>query len=133
MNYRTVLILEDEPSLLKMMVLVLEAHGFRTRGAGTVEEALEIAREQDTDLGLLISDVFLHGISGRGAAERIRDIQPSLECLFMSGYGRANLVERGVLLPEDAFLQKPFRPQELLAHVRAVVRDPFCSASSGRR
>jgi CheY-like chemotaxis protein len=72
-------------------------------------------------IDLLITDVVLPEMNGRALAERLAKSQPDLKVLFMSGYTDDAVVRRGVLHQETHFIQKPFRPSQLLRKIREIL------------
>jgi FixJ family two-component response regulator len=69
----------------------------------------------------LVTDVVLPGLGGRALAERLTEHNPELGVLFISGYTENAIVRSGVLDPGIHFLQKPFRPRELLAAIERTL------------
>lgn len=63
----------------------------------------------------------MHGLSGRETADRVRELQPRLAVLYMSGYTDDAVVRRGVLSAGTAFVQKPFSSDELARKVRGLL------------
>ncbi len=93
----TVLLVENEPSLLRVAKSMLERLGYRVLTASAPSEALALA---DTPFDLLLTDVVLPEFGGDELARRLRAARPELRCLFMSGSPRAE--------GEQPFLAKPF-------------------------
>jgi len=117
-----VLVVEDEPDLRKLITSILEQAGYTVLSAGDPEEALRLAAAQPGALDLLLTDVVLPRMSGRQLAERLRERQPSLRVLYMSGYADRAVVHNGILHEEATFLEKPFTKHALLAKVRELLR-----------
>lgn len=117
----TVLVVEDEPSLREMIQAILERDGFAVATAASAEEATEmIARREDVDL--IVTDVMLRGEEGGDElAARLQGLRPGLRVLFISGHPLDSLAERGIRIPADAFLEKPFKPAQLSTQVRALL------------
>lgn len=117
---RTILIVEDEPSLLRIMRRVIGDAGFRVLTAGSAEEALSAAAAEPKDVDLLVTDVLLPGDSGIDLATRLRVSNPSLITVFTSGYPPN--VEEQVDNTNSSFLPKPFGPNELLQAIAVALR-----------
>lgn len=118
----TVLVVEDEPSLREMIQAILARSGYAVLAAGSVEEAERIAAERGGEIDLIVTDVMLRGDEGGdGLAARLQTLRPGLRALFISGHPLEILAERGIHVPEDAFLEKPFTPSRLALRVRALL------------
>jgi len=104
----TALVVEDEEAVLRLAKVVLEREGFRVWTAAHPKDALALLDNLDTELDLLLTDVIMPEMNGRGVAEAVLTRFPGVKCLFMSGYpddiiGRHGVLERGI-----HFVQKPF-------------------------
>jgi PAS domain S-box-containing protein len=117
----TVLLVEDEEGVRKLVRGILARQGYNVLEATSGEEALELVHEYSGKLDLLLSDVVLVGMSGRELSERLRIQMPSLRVIYMSGYTDDAIVRHGVLTESAEFLQKPFSSDNLLRKVRAVL------------
>ncbi len=117
----TVLVVEDEPALLRLTTRALETLGYRVLPASTPETAMRLAAEHAGSIDLLLSDVVLPDMSGRRLAERLTERQPDLKCLFVSGYPDGAMGSGGVIEEHLQFLQKPFTPTMLADRVRQVL------------
>jgi two-component system, cell cycle sensor histidine kinase and response regulator CckA len=109
----TVLVVEDQPEIRRIMRKVLEADGHTVILAETGEEALALASDLEAPPDLLLSDVLLPGITGPEVAWKLSERWPDLTVVFTSGYTRGELVSQDVELRSAAFLPKPFGPEEL--------------------
>jgi signal transduction histidine kinase/ActR/RegA family two-component response regulator len=119
--HETILVVEDEPAILRMTAKHLQKQGFAVLGAGSPGEALRKAREHVGEIHLLLSDVVMPEMNGRDLATALRATFPKLKRLFMSGYTADVIAHHGVVDGGVHFLQKPFSRAELLAKVRAVL------------
>ncbi|SMC22300.1 PAS domain S-box-containing protein [Desulfacinum hydrothermale DSM 13146] len=117
----TVLLVEDEPSLLLLGQTMLETLGYQVLTAGTPQEALRHAREYPAKIHLLITDVVMPQKTGKDLCEAIQAIRPEIKVLFMSGYPSNVIAPQGVLEPGVHFIQKPFSLTTLGHRVRAVL------------
>ena len=120
----TILLVEDEPAILRMGKSILERQGYTVLSAGTPTEALQLAVEHPSPLHLLITDVVMPGMNGRDLAEKILAVHPSLRILFMSGHTADILAEDGVMNSSVHFLQKPFTIRSLLATTAEALASP---------
>ena len=117
----TVLIVEDEESILKMTQMMLERMGYKVLVAGTPGEAIALAREHAGEIRLLITDVVMPEMNGRDLAGNLLSLYPNLKRLFMSGYTANVIAHHGVLDEGVQFIQKPFAKQDLAIKVREVL------------
>ncbi|MEI7990622.1 MAG: PAS domain S-box protein, partial [Chloroflexota bacterium] len=118
----TVLMVEDEESLLELGKDTLEAQGYTVLVASTPEKALNIIQEHASgDVHLLITDVVMPGMNGRKLAEHVKAICPDMKCLFMSGYTSDIIADQGVLDEDVYFIQKPFPLNDLAVKVHQVL------------
>ena len=116
---RTILLVEDEVSITEPLAAALERDGFDTRVAGTVEEALEQARQSEPDLVLL--DVMLPDGSGFDVCRELRrDSKVPIIMLTARGEEADRVI--GLELGADDYVVKPFSAREVSARIRAVLR-----------
>lgn len=119
----TVLVVEDEPSLLKMDERILEKLGYKVLAACTPNEALSFTKEPANEIHLLLTDVVMPEMNGRELAERLQPLCPGMKTLFMSGYTATVIAHRGVLDEGVNFIQKPFSTKDLAVKIRDALRD----------
>jgi DNA-binding NtrC family response regulator len=104
--------------------MALTRAGHRVIAARSGPDALDVGRRSREPIDLLIADVVMPGLSGPEVAERLRAHHPEMHVLFLSGYtSHAALPERMTAEP-NAFLQKPFTAETLLAKVRERLARP---------
>ncbi len=120
-GHETVLLVEDEPALLAMAQAMLEKLGYRVTAAATPAKALELAHRQAEAFDLILSDIIMPGMNGLELVKRLTEKDPSLRCLYMSGYTANAVVHQGVLDEGVHFIQKPFSLQALAAAVRKAL------------
>jgi two-component system cell cycle sensor histidine kinase/response regulator CckA len=114
----TILVVEDDAGVRGFVRAVLEGRGYRVLFAASPAEAIEIAEEHQGQVGLLLTDVVMPGMSGVELARRLTDLEPGLNVLFVSGYTENTIVHHGVLDPGVSFLPKPFSADALAVRVR---------------
>lgn len=117
-GHETILIVEDNAPMQRLVNEVLRSAGYNTLVAGDGDEALEICNGFTGDIDLLLTDFMLPKMSGRVVAERVTALRPRVKTIFMSGYTGDSLAGNGGC-PEADFLQKPFTPRTLCSRVRA--------------
>ena len=116
---RTVLVVEDEPALTRVVARILTNGGYHVLATTSGPEALELDRQQRCDL--LLTDVIMPAMSGRRLAELLHERRPELPVLYMSGYSNGLLGTTHVLDPGIAFIEKPFTGHDLLNKVGEVL------------
>ncbi len=121
-GHETVLLVEDEPDLLEMGVMMLEKLGYQVISAATPHDALQLASAHNNRIDLLITDVIMPKMNGRELSSRLTAQFPHLRCLFMSGYTADIIAQRGVLDEGVQFIQKPFSLRQLAGKVREAVK-----------
>ncbi len=119
----TILVVEDEESLRKIVARVLTGAGYRVVSASNAGEALLLCEKHGNRIRLMLTDVIMPGMNGRELSERLATMVPNMKVLYMSGYTDDAIVDRGALAPGTVLIQKPFTADELSARVRAVLDD----------
>jgi PAS domain S-box-containing protein len=117
----TVLLVEDEPTILNMTAKMLERQGYTVLTASKPSEAMLLADEHTGKIHLLITDVVMPEMNGRDLAQNLLSLYPNIKSLFMSGYTANVIAHHGVLDEGVHFIQKPFSKQDLGAKVREVL------------
>jgi len=117
----TILLVEDEPAMLKMTAVILKRHGYTVLAADTPGEAIRLAREHSGTINLLITDVVMPEMNGRDLARNLLSLYPDIKRLFMSGYTADVIAHHGVLEQGVDFIQKPFSREVLAARVREML------------
>ena len=117
----TVLLVEDDETMLKLTRECLASSGYRILTAATGEEAISIASQEQGPIHLLLTDVVMPGISGRQLAESLTAYRPEVKVLYMSGYTADLMADHGVLESGISLLEKPFTKESLLRGVRRVI------------
>jgi CheY-like chemotaxis protein len=118
----SILVVEDEEIVRNLVRVALERRGHVVTVAGDGLEALRLCQNQEFDL--LLTDVVMPHLNGAELADRVAQLRPEQRILFMSGYTRGSIDERGLLQPGRAFLQKPFTVAELSQTVARLLLAP---------
>jgi CheY-like chemotaxis protein len=116
----TVLVVDDEPEVRKLVSAMLERQGYQVFSADTGENAVRMFRSHP-DVGLLLTDVVAPGMSGPMIADAIAALKPDIKVLFMSGYDSTQVVQRYVVEKGYSLLIKPFTMAQLQSKVDAVL------------
>ncbi|MBI2925078.1 MAG: PAS domain S-box protein [Verrucomicrobia bacterium] len=116
----TILLVEDEPGVLKLARSVLAHYGYRVLDAPNGPEALKVWADHSEQIDMLLTDLVMPGgLSGRELAEQLRARQPDLPVIVASGYSAELLgPEFEQWITGSHFLRKPYAPQELAQAVR---------------
>lgn len=117
----TILIVEDDSSVLSMAVRVLKSAGYQVLQASDGSEALRLVGESGSPVGLMVTDIVMPGMNGRELAERLQELSPQTKVLFTSGYTDDAVLRLSVSAHESNFLPKPYTIVELLNKVRETL------------
>ncbi|BBO91471.1 PAS domain S-box protein [Desulfosarcina ovata] len=117
----TLLLVEDDPEILKLGCKMLEMSGYSVFPAATPGDALALVTAHAGHIDLLITDVVMPEMNGRDLAGKVNDRCPDVRVLFMSGYPANVIAHRGILEEGFNFIQKPFSRRELAGKVRMIL------------
>ena len=115
-----VLVVDDEAVIRRFAARVLREEGFGVHEATDGAEALELIRDGKADFDVVLSDIVPQ-VNGVQLLQSLSALRPALPVILMSGYGSAQLAERGIASP-CGVLGKPFSPEALVAEVRRCIR-----------
>lgn len=116
----TILLVEDEPFVLKVVQSILEREGYSVLAANNGKEALQHIEGLGSEIQMLLTDVVMPGMTGIELSQEVLAKHPGIKCLFMSGYTSEAMV--GDAIASGAgFIQKPFSKQALVNKVRGVL------------
>jgi len=119
----TLLLVEDEPAIIKMCQTMLKKLGYNVLIAHIPDEAVNLASEHSGIIHLLMSDVIMPGMNGRDLADKLKAIRPDIRVLFMSGYTANVIANHGVVQDDgEHFIQKPFSMKKLSVKVREALK-----------
>ena len=121
-NKNRILVVDDEPRILRFVKLSLGSHGFDVFTASSGEEALKIITSQKFDL--MILDIFMPGIDGFAVIENLRarearECSPQLPIIVFSA--RSSVAEQAFSFGANDFISKPFLPEELAEKICNVI------------
>jgi PAS domain S-box-containing protein len=117
----TVLLVEDEDALREAVRRMLTRAGYQVFPAHSGPAALDLINAQPGRVDLLLTDVVMPVMLGQELADRVREFQPGIRVMFMSGYAQPMLTSGCALEDDVVLVTKPFSEEELLQHVRAVL------------
>jgi DNA-binding NtrC family response regulator len=113
----TILLVEDEPGVREVTREALELGGYRVLTADGPASAKEIARDAETAIDLMLTDVVMPGMNGPELARQARELRPELVTLFMTGYADSEALKKAKLSAPCEHIQKPYTVSGLLARV----------------
>ena len=125
----TILVVDDNEAVLRVVAAVLESANFRVLGADSPAAALSLAEENDEQIDLLLSDVEMPEMSDPDLGETLKKARPGLHVMLMSGGANGNLL---VLNYGWAYIQKPFVAGKLIQMVTEVRHSRNRSQIGGR-
>jgi signal transduction histidine kinase/ActR/RegA family two-component response regulator len=125
----TVLVVEDEMSIRRLIGRSLRARGYRVLEANDGSEAIAHCERRSPRVDLLITDVVMPMMSGPELVLRVTAGCPGLKVLFISGYTDRALIHQGLRHDGSAFLQKPFTPETLARKVRELLGEAEAQAA----
>jgi len=117
----TILLVEDDPDVLRVEVRILRQLGYEVIEATTAEEALRLAEESEKRIGLLFTDVVMPGMDGPTLAEKLSAAYPDLKVILTSGYPEERVAQLGVPKDRTSFIQKPFSRHDVANRIRQLL------------
>ena len=129
----TILVVEDDDELREATKRIFATAGYHVIAAASGPEAIEIARNHDGPIDLLVTDIVMPHMLGAEAAKRIRAIKPGAAVLYMSGYAWPVQASQGRLDPDVVLVEKPFSGADLLAQAGHALsgHNPALSPNGG--
>jgi two-component system cell cycle sensor histidine kinase/response regulator CckA len=113
-----VLLVEDEDPVRSFAARALQLRGYTVVEASSGEEALEILKDPDLAVDLMLSDVIMPGLDGPAWVREAQKTRPDAKVIFMSGYTEDAFVGGESGVPNSAFMPKPFTLNELTQRVK---------------
>jgi two-component system cell cycle sensor histidine kinase/response regulator CckA len=120
---KLVLLVEDEPALRQLAVLMIERLGYGVTETADGKEALALVREKGVRPDVVLTDVVIPGMSGPVLVEHLRETLPDVKVIFMSGYTDAVIAKPGGMESGVSFLQKPFTMSALAEMLQTALGD----------
>ena len=121
MSSPRILVADDEPALLRLLEFVLGRRGYVIDGVSNGNAAVELLESNPPDLAIL--DVMMPGLDGYEVLKFIRSDEAlaSIPVVMLTARAQLDDIQRGLSLGADAYLAKPFDPEELLSVVESLV------------
>jgi DNA-binding NtrC family response regulator len=127
----TILFVDDEKSILETCRETLSSYGYKVITAENGEQAVEIYRAQQENIHLIILDLIMPGKGGKKSLHDLLAINPQAKVLMTSGYCSSQQIEELSKIGAAGFINKPYRPQELLISIRQII-DSIPQLDNGR-
>ncbi len=118
---QTVLVVEDEPMMRKLMSRLLSKAGYEVLEAGHGGEALLLCEQFEGNIDLLLTDVVMPQMGGHQLAERLLEVRPNVKVIYTSGYTDEAVIHHDDFAEDTAFIQKPFTRRDFLNKVRKTL------------
>ena len=120
-GHETLLIVEDEETLLEMLKVAVEGKGYRVITANDGLQALEVYRSRKDEIDLVVTDIGLPKITGELLFGELKKLNPSVKVILVSGYIDVNLKSEILKAGVKEFIQKPYFPDDALKKIREVL------------
>jgi two-component system cell cycle sensor histidine kinase/response regulator CckA len=117
----TLLIVDDDKSILNLIIDTMQPLGYTVIDATCAEEILEFIERSDAKFDLLLTDMVMPGMNGRDLAKSVKEKYPEAKVIFMSGYTSDMVANQGILQAGEIFIQKPLSPMNLASKIRRVL------------
>ncbi len=117
----TVLLVEDEEAVRSLSREILESCGYTVIEASNGVEALNMCRDNQPKIDLLMTDIVMPQMGGRELAEKMLETVPAMKILFTSGYTDDAILRHGIIDEGTNFLQKPFTFDALARKVKSLL------------
>ncbi len=123
-GHETVLVVEDNETILTLITNALSRLGYDVVSAGDGPTALERFGASPHNIAILVTDVMMPRMSGRELAIKLTAMRPAMKVLFASGYTQDVPSRHGAFEPDANFIQKPYTPHGLAARIRQLLDTP---------
>ncbi len=122
-GHETILLVDDEEFIRTIAREILEMKGYSVIEASQGEEAVNVYRERQDDIQLVILDMAMPVMGGRDAFIRLREHNPAVKVVLATGYSRDTDLADVMKLGINGFIEKPYRVEELATVIRRVLDD----------
>jgi DNA-binding response OmpR family regulator len=118
-----ILLAEDDPQIRTLLVEVLRNEGYMVYDAPDGEDAIQLFDQNSEQIELLLLDLGLPKRTGVEVFRDIREKKPGVKIIAMSGWGQRETVDELYQEGVDIFIQKPYRPSEILRTIKNILHD----------
>ena len=119
----TILLVEDDDGVRRLVTQLVERLGYTVLTAPDSDAALETSEHHDSDIHLLLTDLVLPGLDGRGLAAKLKETRPEIRVLLMTGQSEDIMATAGIFRDGVHFLPKPFEREDLARKIREALDD----------
>jgi len=116
-----IVIVEDDAAVRELITIVLRTAGYQVLEARGGDEALQLCRLNGDRIGLVLTDLVMPQMSGTLLAKKVKEANPQIAMLYISGYASDAVIRHGHLDPGVPFIQKPFTAGDLLKKIREAL------------
>ncbi|MEV4639746.1 response regulator [Actinoplanes sp. NPDC049548] len=122
-GHAAVLMVDDDADVLETTAHMLAVRGFRVFTALDSESAMQVCREQEGRIDVLIADLSLPGDSRGDLARSITSVYPAMHVIYISGIPRHVALTQGLVDPQAPYLEKPAQPAVLASIVQSLLTE----------
>jgi CheY-like chemotaxis protein len=116
-----ILVVDDEPSVRKLTSAILGRNGYRTVTASEGREGLKLFEQHRQNIRLVVSDLMMPVLDGPGMLRGLRQMEPQLKSIIITGLGEENRIAEARAAGADLILNKPFSAEQLLSGVNQLI------------
>ena len=120
---KTILVVDDDNLVLDVVEAFIEQLGHKVLLAGSGHEALKVAKEHDSKVDLLLTDVMMPNMNGLELAEAMVADSPDVKVVFMSGCLQPAIDSRNTPRFKNGFVKKPFSSKTLITHIKKALNE----------
>ena len=131
MRSETILVIDDDHFVLRLITQVLTRSGYAVLSALGPDQAMEAFAQHQSEIALVICDVVMPKLNGPDLVERFHSAKPGLAVLFISGYTNSELVRTRILERGRPLLSKPFTVAALLGRTEEILGRGSNAVSAG--
>lgn len=117
----TILIVDDEASIRNVLTEAINGFGYSTLTTSNGQEALELFEQQKDNIDLVVTDMAMPKLNGQELIEKIRNIEPEMPCIFVTGYQDSS-TDEAILLDKTQVILKPFDYVQLSHRIKDALR-----------
>ncbi|MHB1462178.1 MAG: hybrid sensor histidine kinase/response regulator [Armatimonadota bacterium] len=118
-----ILLVEDQPAVLRMTSLMLQRAGYSVMAASTPSEAIRMAMQYTGEIHMVLTDVVMPEMNGKDLVKELLALYPRIKHLYMSGYTADIITDQGALEDSECFIQKPFTYRDITGKIRQLLAE----------